>query len=253
MTRRRIAEALIRALRPRFDVVYTARSGLARGLRRRGGLGFLPGRPLTPEERWLRARAWTGQVVYDIGAWEGALTLFFARAVGAQGQVLAFEPNPGSAARLRENVGLNHFDNVRLFELALADTEGQAWLDVPQGVASRGRLTSHPAGAAVSVRQLDLLVAQAGLPPPDFVKIDVEGAELAVLRGGAATLARHRPDLLIEIHPQADASALRAFLAALGYDLRCVETRQAVPDRTDLPASDQTWHWAGQPGQRSQP
>lgn len=243
----RIAEALIRTLRPRFSFVYVARSGLARGLRRRGGLGFLPGRPLTAEERWLAARVWQGQIVYDVGAWEGVFALFFARAVGTQGQVVAFEPNPRSAAQLRENVTLNCFQNVRLFEIALGEVEGQAYLHVPEGASARGHLTEGKAGTAVPVRRLDTLIAAEGLPVPDFIKIDVEGAELAVLRGAQRTLVRCRPTLLIEVHPQADHIALWTLLRELGYALQCVETRCTLGALSDLPDTRETWHWVAQP------
>lgn len=247
MACRRITEALIRALRPRFDFVYTARSGLARGLRRRGGLGFLPGRPLTPEERWLAGRSWAGRVVYDVGAWEGVLTLFFARSVGRQGQVVAFEPNPRSAARLRENVGLNGLPNVRLFELALGAAEGKAWLHLPHGVAAWGHLTEAPADLAVRVRTLDLIVAEAELPPPDFIKIDVEGAELGVLRGAHETIRQYAPSLLVEVHPQTDRVALWTLLSALGYALCCLETQQVVNDeKIALLHGGETCHWAAQ-------
>ncbi|MDW8396212.1 MAG: FkbM family methyltransferase [Anaerolineae bacterium] len=245
--RRRLWEALIRAIRPRLDLTYTARSGLACGLRRRGGLGFLPGRPLTPEERWLAAQPWAGKVVYDVGAWEGVFTLFFARAVGQVGAVVAFEPNPQSVARARENVALNGFTNVCVLEVALGADNGSAWLDTPTGVAARGRLSAVPTALAVSVRRLDSLLAEAKLPAPDFIKLDVEGAELAVLHGSELVLERCRPVLLIEVHPETQATALLPFLSSLGYDLHCVEARKTVRCEGDLPALDEVWHLAALP------
>ena len=239
-------DALTRALRPFFNFPYVARGGLARGMRRRGGVGFLPGRRLTPEERWLAQQPWAGRVVYDVGAWEGVFTLFFARAVGAAGQVIAFEPNPSNAARLRENLALNGLTNARLVELALGERTGSAWLAAPAGASGRGVLTATPTGQAVAVQTLDGLIAALGLPAPNFVKIDVEGAELAVLRGGADTLARCRPALLIEVHPQADYAALWAFLDALGYAMRCVETGQALSAPAAPLNERSAWHLAAQ-------
>ncbi|MFN4295091.1 MAG: FkbM family methyltransferase [Thermoflexales bacterium] len=241
-----IKDALARALRPLFNFTYTARGGLVCGMRRRGGLGFLPGRRLTPEERWLAQRPWAGRVVYDVGAWEGVFTLFFARAVGATGQVIAFEPNPFNAMRLRENLALNGLTNARLVELALGERAGSAWLAAPAGASGRGALVLTPTDLPVAVQTLDGLVEASALPAPDFVKIDVEGAELAVLRGGADTLARRRPALLIEVHPQADYAALWAFLDALGYAMRCVETGQAL-SAPDAPLTEKSaWHLAAQ-------
>lgn len=243
-------EMLIRALRPRFDFTYTTRSGLARGLHRRGGLGFLPGRPLTPEERWLQVQPWTGKVVYDIGAWEGVLALFFARAVGSTGAVVAFEPNSSSAARLRTNLALNGISHVFLFEVALGEADGHAWLHVPRGVAARSQLIEQQTDLPVLVKRLDALVAEAALPLPNFIKVDVEGAELAVLRGAQATLTRCSPDMLIEVHPQTDRIALWMLLDGLGYDLHCLETRKALRSLVDLQGEQETQHWIAQSRRR---
>src|SRR5688572_5752212 len=73
--------------------VYTVRSGVAKGLKRRGGFGFIP-RDISREEAFLAAMDFRGKTVFDIGAYEGIYTLFFARAVGAKGRVVTFEPNP---------------------------------------------------------------------------------------------------------------------------------------------------------------
>jgi hypothetical protein len=72
--------------------VYTSRSGLAKGLKLKSGLGFFP-RPLTPEDTFLMNLDINGQTIYDIGGCVGIFTMFFARSVGKRGKVITFDPN----------------------------------------------------------------------------------------------------------------------------------------------------------------
>ena len=73
--------------------VYTSRSGLVKGLKRKGGVGFIP-RQLSLEEKFLMNLDINGQTIYDIGGNVGIFTMFFARSVGKKGKVITFEPNP---------------------------------------------------------------------------------------------------------------------------------------------------------------
>ena len=72
--------------------IYTSRSGLTKGLKRKGGLGFIP-RQLSLEEKFLMNLDINGQTIYDIGGNVGIFTMFFARSVGKKGKVITFEPN----------------------------------------------------------------------------------------------------------------------------------------------------------------
>src|SRR5580704_10090805 len=83
---------MIAAVSLRTNFTYTVRHGLAAGMKRRGGLWFLPfGGAETEEERFLRQLDLSGKVVYDIGAFEGILSMFFSRRAK---QVVAYEPTP---------------------------------------------------------------------------------------------------------------------------------------------------------------
>jgi FkbM family methyltransferase len=244
----RIAERLrdwtVRLARPWFDgFTYTARSGLACGLRRRGGLGFLPARPPTAEERWLLNQDWRGQVVFDVGAWEGVFALFFARAVGPAGAVVAFEPHPRHFRRLVENLTLNSFAHARALPIALGARDAVAPF-APDAVAGHSRLVTKGASATVRVARLDVLMAAERLPMPDFIKIDVEGGELDVLLGAKATLAARRPRLLIEVHPEAPVADLLCYLEWLGYRLWYVEASQPLTSNSDISIVSASWHLA---------
>lgn len=237
----RLARLALRQVQSRLKFVYTAQSGLARGLRRRGGLGFIPGRSLTAEERWLLGQNWLGKVIYDVGAYQGIFTMFFARAVGNQGQVVAFEPNPRSAEQLREHVALNGFSNVRVMQVALGDVDGVAGLEVPKGAAEMSRLAASGTEFVVQVNRLDTLLHEQSLPAPSFIKVDVEGEELAVLRGSVAVLQEQHPTLLIEVHPRASAFSLWNLLADLGYRTYSIELQREL-NSPDIPKEDGNWH-----------
>ena len=109
--------------------IYTVRHGLAKGLKRRGGLGFVPQvGALTSEEVFLENLSWTGTTVYDVGGFEGIMSLFFARCVGPTGRLITFEPNPANYAAIVANVALNGFAHVDVRPIAVgAAPEGQRW------------------------------------------------------------------------------------------------------------------------------
>lgn len=242
---KRWAVGLVRAgLGPWLDRwVYTVRGGIAQGLKRRGGRGFLKV-PMTPEERFVSQLAFKGKTVYDIGAYQGVFTLFFARASGLAGQVVAFEPNPANYRRILENAALNRFEHIRAFNMALGKTEGTATLVYRDCERSMGSI--EPAQqeelrgwggvehVEAAVAALDGLIAKEGLPPPDFVKIDVEGHEMAVLEGMACALAEHRPQLFIEVHgverdgKRRNVAGIVSLLEAHGYGLLHVESGRSV-------------------------
>lgn len=149
-----------------------------------------------------------GMTFLDAGAHEGLYALFASRCVGSTGLVLAFEPSAREFARLEGNVALNGLENVRLFRTALADRDatGDLLIAGPEHSGQNrlgefsGRNPAEQPREHVPVRRLDGLLAEGLLARLDFLKIDVEGAEAALLSGAEATLRRFRPLLLVEIH-----------------------------------------------------
>lgn len=166
-----------------------------------------------------------GDVVVDAGADTGVFTLRLAQLVGPSGRVHAFEPNPARRPDLEEIAAAR--GNVVLHEAALSDRAGRARLHIPV----RG---SGPIGALGSMASRDderCLVVEVAcatldealgedLPRVAFVKCDVEGHELAVLRGARRTLDASRAALLVEIeerHAGARPAETFALLEASGY------------------------------------
>ncbi|GAA4959120.1 FkbM family methyltransferase [Streptomonospora halophila] len=183
-----------------------------------------------------------GDVCLDIGAEYGLYTCALADLAGPGGRVLAVEPLPGPAAFLRAVVRALGAEHVRVVRGAVGSGEGAGTLSLPlrRGLPVHGRafLTTGAEGVgpnaefggertvATRITTLDTLVAQAGLDRVDFVKADVEGAELRVLDGGRRTLRDHRPALLLEIEDRhlakygAHASDIVERLTGLGYRMR---------------------------------
>lgn len=137
--------------------------------------------------------------------------------VGPSGQVVAFELLPVNLAFLKRHRRLNHVANVRLFEAAVADEPGTALF----AVSAHPSMGSLSAAGTLPVRvvTLDGVLRQNQIRPPQVIKIDVEGAEAAVLRGAVETLRRHRPRVLLAGHGTAQQQQCAALLADEGYEL----------------------------------
>ncbi len=208
--------------------VYRVRNGLNRGLLRKGGLGWLPVEQSNPELEFWRSMDFSGKVVFDIGAFHGLLTIYFARTAK---QVVAWEPTAFNRSRLKDNVELNGFQHVTVRPYALGAETDLLTIHYDArraGTASLvGDASTGENAETVAVRRLD---DESDLPKPDFIKIDTEGYELAVLRGAVHTLQSF-PALFLEMHG-ADADdkrrrveAIVDFLLEHGYgNLKHVET-----------------------------
>ncbi len=134
-----------------------------------------------------------GEVFWDVGANLGYFTLLAASTLKHTGQVVALEPSPGAYACLMENISRNPFTNIQTFRLAATDREGEAVLysvpGQPDGRANLFRPGPGQTGSTpVDTVTLDAWRQRQHLPGPDFIKLDVEGAELAALTGARKTL-----------------------------------------------------------------
>lgn len=150
-------------------------------------------------------------VFIDIGANEGFYTVFAAHHVSPRGLVMAVEPSPREYTRLENNVAINSLSNVRLVKRALGARQGKAVLHVADP-EHNGQNTLGDFGHAgvtavdhveIELVELDSLVVEQELTRVDVIKMDVEGAELEVIKGGLKTLDRYKPILLIELFESA--------------------------------------------------
>ncbi len=169
-----------------------------------------------------------GGTFVDVGANKGDFSLIAARTTGPEGRVIAFEPSPENAGWTRKSVELNGYPNVELLELALSDSEGEAQLHLGRWSGWHSLVPRQVDQETITVRMrtLDAVLAERGSPAVDMLKIDVEGAELAVLRGARRTLAQeHGLWILLDVHPdrEVDPAEVAQVLRAQGFELRAPE------------------------------
>jgi FkbM family methyltransferase len=170
------------------------------------------------------ARSWArpGTTTIDVGANVGIFTVPLALAVGELGRVIAVEPSRENVAQLEHNVQLNGLANVEVHTLALAAEPGEVALQIGVDPAFHSTATvvrSRDAAATEVVRAdtLDRIWHAAGSPEVSFLKIDTEGAELDVLRGGRAVLETCTMPILLEAKDSDQVRSLDELLAPFGY------------------------------------
>jgi FkbM family methyltransferase len=171
-----------------------------------------------------------GDVVFDIGANIGLHSILLSHLVGPQGKLHAFEPNSELIDALSRT--LSNLENATLHTIALSDKDEASTLFVPPDdsmaslkdwtVGTNLREDGEPRVVTCQQRRMDDLVSEGILPQPDFIKCDVEGAELLVFKGGQETLERaDAPIILFEINRDASGgfgygvSGAKDFLAGL--------------------------------------
>jgi FkbM family methyltransferase len=151
-----------------------------------------------------------GGVALDVGANVGWHTLLMASLVGVNGRVLAVEANPALRHRLHDHLCLNHFRQVEVMPCAAADTEGTMEFYAPAANdpdSGNGHVVELGAGEngstiRVEARRMDAIVTTEGIERLDLIKIDVEGFEWRVLRGGESTIAKFRPHIVFEYNAE---------------------------------------------------
>jgi FkbM family methyltransferase len=137
-------------------------------------------------------------VFCDVGANVGLYAMLAASKTGPAGRVFAFEPAARNCAFFREHMRMNHLSNVFLSQYAIGASDGEVSFDDSGDPV--GFRVSDTGRTSVRLRSIDSLVESKEMPAPHYLKIDVEGAEMDVLKGAAKTIENHRPDVFIETH-----------------------------------------------------
>jgi FkbM family methyltransferase len=165
------------------------------------------------EEDLFRRTICPGDVCFDVGANVGEMAALLAQGAGDSGAVLAFEPVWPMFAQLCRRVQQLTWPAATVLPLpmGLSDSEHEGAIQVPDGIFGMGSMAQPDSwsqahsGASIQTYSawfttLDAFLARTGHAPPDFVKIDVEGAELLVLKGAAGLLSSGcRPLMLLEV------------------------------------------------------
>jgi FkbM family methyltransferase len=169
-------------------------------------------------------------VFYDIGANVGFYSLLAAKLI-FPGRVYAFEPLPQNVHYLRSHIQLNQLRNVEVFEVAISDECGSASFATEESRAM-GHL-ERAGNVCVQSCTVDGLIHENKAAPPQYIKMDVEGAEFRALVGGQACFARFKPTLFLATHGKDVHEACCRLLESWQYDL---EVCSRGPDRAEVVA-----------------
>lgn len=160
-----------------------------------------------------------GAIALDIGAHIGPHTLVIANSVGTKGAVLAFEPQRVIFQMLCANMALNNLTNVYCYHVVVGDRPGT--MVVPElDYSTENNFAGLALGAHQQGEKVRMLtIGSLELQRCDFIKIDVEGMELDVLKGARETIRRFRPALYVENDREEKSAALIEYIRSLDYDL----------------------------------
>jgi len=182
-------------------------------------------------------------VFIDVGANVGVISLAAARWVGSQGRVYSFEPSEREHRSLRNNLELNHAINVTPIRAALSDHAGHATLRVATaghgGLNTLGESFVYDGVGVAALEQVELttlddFIRVERIERVSVVKLDVEGAEGAVLAGSSRLLREFRPALVLELFPRAlaankwTAADVEDLLHGAGYHLFSIHPENAT-------------------------
>lgn len=169
----------------------------------------------------------SGAVIYDVGANIGYVSLLLAKAAGEGGKVFAFEALPSNVEQLRRNVELNGMERrVTVVPKAVTQAPGpvrflvHASGGMGKAAGSAGRDDSYQSEVTVDGISLDEFCFGQGNPPPQVVKMDIEGGEVLALPGMRRLLAEARPLMLMELHGPESSRVAWETLTAAGYEIR---------------------------------
>lgn len=171
---------------------------------------------------WIRKNVEVGSTWIDVGAHYGLTSLAMCRATGPGGRVFAFEPGVATAGCVARTQRENRLGQLTVCPFALGDSEGLALLRLP---CVRGMIDGSVDTSAESPEEtffsvgFDAVWASAcgGMGRIDGVKIDVQGAEIDVLKGMETALSQQRPKIVLEIHENVSRDAVLSILETAGY------------------------------------
>jgi FkbM family methyltransferase len=203
-----------------------------------------------PEASAVRSLLSEGDTFLDVGANHGSYSIIASKRVGKNGLVVAIEPQPQMAALVEQSLAANAECPFQVHNFACSDREGQADFYVPRSTSGSAGL--FPKFSAVTphskitarLKRFDEAVDWKKFPGNILLKLDVEGAELSVLRGACDLIRARQPRLMIEINPQSSQAAGTSveetirFLEALGYTrfTELKSPRECMPLRELNPA-----------------
>jgi len=225
-------------------------------LRLREHLGMITRGANSYEPRYVDILRWLihkGDTVFDVGANVGFYTTLFSQWVGPLGKVIAYEPDPCNLTLLKRNMEVIGMDNTTIRDVALASQSGTAQFSIDKFTRSTGHLGAGPTYAdelfgdlqkysslQVATKTLNDEVKKYG--PPTVIKLDIEGGEYAVLKGGEQVLAELRPLVMTEMSVWTNKATIidtgphraRLLFQQYDYDMWDVDSGTRVTPETNV-------------------
>jgi len=173
----------------------------------------------------------SGSIFFDIGSHIGYYSSIAAVINNGMGSIFAFEPRPMNIKFFRKHMKINNFQNVTLIEAAVGATDGFVQFDEKHGSATG--FVSQDGNIRVRQVSIDRMVKEGQLPVPGFIKIDVEGGEIEVLKGLKFVVTSARPKILVATHTPACLKFAEEFLNSHNYRFRVLNP-DAVSGDTEI-------------------
>lgn len=163
-----------------------------------------------------------GDIIFDIGAHTGFYSLLAADLTGPGGKVLSFEPLPKNTLIFKKNAAINNYKNIELLEVAVGDRDGEAKFS--EGKSTFEGKLSDDGEIKVKIIKIDSLIGEGKWPPPNFIKVDVEGKFKEVLLGAKKTIEAYKPRIIFEAEFSQDKEIFK-MLYGFGYKIYPIETK----------------------------
>jgi FkbM family methyltransferase len=186
-----------------------------------------------PIQKCLVRELKPGEIFFDIGANAGFFSLLASKQVGEKGYVFAFEPLAENIEAIKAQLAMNHVLNCTVVEAAVSDSVGEVRLwEGPDTSTAHIVNQGYEQKVVKSVKSITLDEFVRTTRPPNFIKMDIEGAEIRALRGTDALLSGPNPPrFLIELHGEMAWRQVREILEQAGYSFYILEHEGVSSDR----------------------
>ncbi|MCW3123116.1 MAG: methyltransferase, FkbM family domain protein [Flavipsychrobacter sp.] len=188
-----------------------------------------------------------GDIVIEAGANLGSETVLLSKMVG-KGRVYGFEPNPYTFDRLKTNVAINELTNVEVFDIAMGEKNGSISFNIyPKNFCNAGMSSKYmetPLTRKITVQQqtLDSFVKAHNISKVDFLKMDIQGAEMDLLKGAGETMAKYKPKVFLEaLEVYNDVKAMYEELKKYGYTVHNISDEGTTPMNTLADVKEGNW------------
>lgn len=181
-------------------------------------------------ERFFKVE--NGQVVIDAGAYLGGFMFYAAKKVGKNRKIIAFEPDPKNYQILKKSIEDSNFKNIILLNKALGDSVKEVELESANHFSSVVIKTSKNPTYKVQQTTIDQEIGRLGIKKVDFIKMNIEGAEINAIKGAIKTLSNTR-NLAISCHDvQGENTSLtiKPLLKKYGFDVKVLKRKKIVVD-----------------------